>query len=78
MGKQKVRAPQRHFDDLDDEFTSRLRHGSGSKASAVPFPCPPCAIRFVMFIFSGQENGDQDLLYRSLDGDDGNDTEDGM
>jgi hypothetical protein len=60
--KKEIRTPQRHFHNLDDELPSWLRHGRCTKPSSIPFSSPPCAIRLVMFVFTSEENRDQNLL----------------
>lgn len=75
MTKQKVRAPKRHLDNLDNVFTSGLRQCRGTKAPTVPLAGPPSSVRLVVLIFTSQEYRNKDLLDSTLNGDDGNDTE---
>ena len=70
MSKEEVGAPQRHLDNLDNVFTSRLRHGGVTKSTSVPLARPPSAIRLVVFELTGEEDGNQELLYGTLNGND--------
>jgi hypothetical protein len=67
MREKEVGAPEGHFDNLDDEFTRRLRHGGGSQASPVPFSSPPSTVSLIVLVFAGQESRDQDFLDGPLD-----------
>lgn len=73
-----VGTPQRHFHDFHNELSSRLGDGRVSEAPSVPFTCPPGTIGLIVLVFSGKENGDQNLVDRTLDGDDSNQTQDGV
>lgn len=78
MSEEEIGAPQRHFDNLDNVFTSGLRHGGVTKPTSIPLARPPSAIRLVMLELTGEEDGNQELLNGALDGDNGDDTQDGM
>lgn len=74
VAEQEIRAPERHFHDLDEELASRLRHSRIAESASVPLACPPCAIRLIMLELTSEEDGDEDFLDRALDGDDRNNT----
>lgn len=76
--QEEVRRPQGHLHNLDNEFSSRLRHGRGTQATAIPFTSPPSTIGLVMFEFTSKEDGDKEFLNGALNGDDSNDTKHGM
>ena len=78
MARQEVRAPQRQLDDLHNELTRGLRHGVRAEAAAVPLARPPRAVRLLVLELTGEEYRDEDLLDRTLNGDNGNDAEHGM
>ena len=78
VSEQEVRCPERHLHNLDDEFTSRLGERGRAEAAAVPLAGPPRAIRLLVLELTGEEDGDEDLLDGALDGDDGDDSENGV
>ena len=78
MSKKEVRTPERHFDDLDDIFTGRLRERGATQTTTVPFTGPPSTIGFIVFVFTSEEDTDEDLLDGTLDGNDGDNSENGM
>ncbi len=69
---------QAHFNRLDDELSSGLTENVSAESTVEPDTSPPCAIRLIVLEFSGQEHGDEDLEDTSLDGDDGDDTQNRM
>ena len=76
--KNEIRAPQGHLDDLDDELASRLGHGGVAESTTIPFTRPPSTVSLIVLELTSQEDGDEDLLNRALDGDDSDNTEDSM
>lgn len=78
MGEQEIRTPEGHLHNLDDIFTSRLGECGAAQASAVPFTRPPCTICFIMLVLTSKEYTDEDLLDGTLDGNDGDDSENGV
>jgi hypothetical protein len=74
MAGQEVGTPQRQLDNLDDEFSCRLRHCIVAKALAVPHTRPPRPVRFIVLKLSREEDGDEDFVNRPLDVDDANET----
>lgn len=48
------------------------------KAATIPFPSPPSAIGLVVLELTGEEDGDEDFVDCTLDGDDSNETEHGV
>ena len=75
MAGEEVSGPERQLDDLNDELASRLRYGIRAEATAVPLASPPCAVRLVMLEFARQEHGDQELVNRTLDMNDRDETQ---
>lgn len=75
MPEEEIRTPERHFDNLDNEFTGRLRHCRRSQASSVPFTRPPGAVRLVVLVLTSKEDCDQELLDGPLNRNDGDDTQ---
>ena len=73
--EQEIVRPQRHLHNLDNELASGLRHRRRAKATAVPLTSPPRAVRLLVLELTREENRNQDLLDRSLNSDDGDDTE---
>ena len=73
--QQEVGRPERHLHDLDDEFTSGLREGRRAESTTVPLARPPGAVSLLVLQLTREEHGDEDLLDRTLDGDDGDDAE---
>jgi len=78
MTQKDVATPETHLDDLDYEFTSRLRHGMVTKTTASPFASPPSQVCLVVLEFSRKEHGDENLVDGALNGDDGNQSEDSV
>ena len=78
VAQQEVGTPEGHLHDLDDVFTSGLREGRRSEATAVPLSGPPCSVSFIVLVFTREEYGNEDLLNGTLDSDDGDDTKHGM
>ena len=78
VAHEEVRAPQRQFNDLHDELTRGLGHGMRAEAAAVPLARPPRAVRLVMLEFTRQEHGNQELVNRTLDMNDRNETQNRM
>lgn len=76
MSEKEVGSPERHLDDFHNKFTSGLRHRRCTQPSSIPFPCPPCAVGFVVLVLSSQEYGNQDFLKSPLNCDDGDDAQD--
>ena len=74
MAEDEIRAPKRQLDDLDDEFTRRLRHGVRAKATAIPATSPPSPVRLVVLELTTEEDGNEDLVDGALNGDDGDET----
>ena len=70
-----IRTPHREFDNLDDKLTSRLHESRGTELDTMPFTRPPCPIRLVVLVLSGQEYSDQDLGDGALNGNDGDQSE---
>ena len=52
MAEDKIRAPQRQFDDLDQKFSRRLRHDVCTQPPAIPPTRPPGAVCLVVFEFT--------------------------
>lgn len=48
------------------------------EATAVPSTRPPGPVRFVVFEFTCEEDGYQNLVYGALDGNDSNETQDSV
>ena len=78
VAEQNIGAPQRQFDDLHNKLASRLRHCMRAKSTAIPTTRPPRAVRLLVLELTGEEYRDEDLLDRTLNGDNGNDAEHGM
>ena len=78
MAQQEVGAPEGHFHDLDDVFTSRLRDGRCAETTTVPLSRPPCQVCLIVFELTGKEDGDEDLLYGTLNGNDRDDAQHGV
>ena len=76
--EQEVGRPERHLHDLHHELTRGLRERGRAEATAVPLARPPRAVSLLMLELTREEHGDENLLDRALDGDDGNDTEDSV
>ena len=72
MSWKEVRAPKGELNNLDHKFSWWLQHGM---ATVTPFPGPPGMVRFIMLELLGEECGDEDLVYGTLDEDDGDSTE---
>ena len=75
VAEQNIGAPQRQFDDLHNKLASRLRHCMRAKSTAIPTTRPPRAVRLVMLEFTRQEHGDQELVNRTLDMNDRDETQ---
>lgn len=73
--KQEVGRPEGHFHDLHHEFASGLGECRRAEAAAVPLAGPPGAVSLLVLQLTREEHGDENLLDRTLDGDDGDDTE---
>ena len=73
-----VRAPEREFDNLDDELPCRLRHRIGPEASSVPLARPPRPICLVVLELTREEHRDQDFVDGALNEDDSNQPKDGV
>lgn len=67
MSEQQIRAPERQFNDLDNEFAGGLGHDMRSKAAAIPTPSPPCSICFIVLKLSREENGNKYFVDGPLD-----------
>jgi hypothetical protein len=78
VSHEEVGAPKRHLHDFDDEFTGRLRKGRATEAASVPAARPPSTVGLVMLVLTGEDDGDENLLDRPLDGDDADDTQNRM
>jgi hypothetical protein len=76
--EQEITAPEREFDNLDNILASRLGHGVVTETTSIPLTSPPCAVRLVMLELARDKDGDQDLLDRTLNGDDRDQTKDRM
>ena len=76
--EQEVGRPERHLHDLDHKLARRLRERGRAEAAAVPLAGPPRAVRLLVLELAGEEDGDEDLLDGTLDGDDGDDSENGV
>ena len=76
--EQEVGRPERHLHDLDHKLARRLRERGRAEAAAVPLAGPPRAIRLLVLELTGEEDGDENLLDRTLDGNNSDDTEDRM
>ena len=74
----KVRAPEGQLDDLDDEFSGRLRDNMAAKTTTGPPPAPPRPVALIVLELSSEQNRDKDLVNCSLDGDNRNKPEKGM
>jgi len=75
MCQQEVRRPKRHLHSLHYKLSRRLRHRRGSQPTSVPFTSPPGTVRFVMFEFTSEEDGDDGFLNGPLDRNDRDDTQ---
>jgi len=78
VSQQDITTPETHLDDLDDEFTSGLRHDMVAETTAGPFTSPPGQVGLVVLELSGEEHGNENLVDGALDGDDGDQSEDGV
>lgn len=76
--QKEIGRPQRHLHDLHDELSSGLRHSGCSKSSAIPFAGPPSTIGLIMLEFTSKEHRNQEFLNSTLDGNNGDNTKDGM
>jgi hypothetical protein len=74
--EQEIRGPKRHLHNLHNKLACGLRHRGNAKATTIPFPSPPCPVGLIMLKFTGQEDGYQDLLDSSLNGNYCDDTQD--
>ncbi|KAJ9109911.1 hypothetical protein QFC19_001891 [Naganishia cerealis] len=63
---------QAHFDNLYDEFSSRLAEHVRSQTSVEPNTSPPSSVRLVVLELSRKEDGDKDLEDASLHSNDRN------
>jgi len=61
VSKQEVSTPHGQLDNLDNEFTHRLRPSARAQVPAVPLASPPCSVSFIVFEFSRQSNSDEEL-----------------
>jgi hypothetical protein len=72
MTGDEVSRVQAHFDNFDDELSSRLAEHVRSQTSVEPNTRPPCSVGFVVLEFSRKEDRDKDLEDTSLHSDDRN------
>ena len=75
VAKKNIGAPQQQFNDLHNEVVSQLWHHMCAKTTAIPMACPPCVVYLVMLEFTRQEHSNQELVYRTLDMDDCDETQ---
>ena len=78
MGHHKVGALDGQLNDLDDEFTSRLRDNMAAKTATGPLPAPPRPVALIVLELSSEQNRDKDLVNCPLDGDNRNKSKKGM
>ena len=78
VSNQEIARPKTELDHLDDVLARRLAERMRAEAAAVPFTSPPSPVRLVMLVLTSQEDGDQNLLNRALDGNNADDTQYGM
>lgn len=50
----------------------------GTETTSIPSPSPPGTVRFIVLEFTRQEDRDKNLVHRTLDRDDGNETKNRM
>jgi hypothetical protein len=74
MPEENVGTPEGQLDNLDDEFSGRLRHDVGAETASIPLAGPPCSVGFVVLEFSSQEHRDHDFVDGALDSDDRDET----
>jgi len=70
VAKNKVGGEETHLGDLAKEFTTRL--GQSVPSKRVPLAGPPCYVRGIGAEFSGQSQGNDELVDEALDGNGGN------
>ena len=78
MTSDKVGRIQAHLDRLDDKLSRRLTERVAAQTAVEPYTRPPRPIRLVVLEFTRQEYGNKDLEDTALDGDDGDEAEDGV
>ena len=78
MRNQEVRRPETKLNALDHKLACRLRKDVHAKVTAVPDARPPGAVRLIVLELTAEEQRDADLVHRTLDGDDRDDTQDSV
>ncbi len=78
MTSEEIGRIETHFDDLDDELSSRLAEDMRTQPSVKPNTSPPSPVGLIVLELSGQEDSDEDLEDTSLHTDNGNDTDHSM
>lgn len=74
VSQDEIRSEVTKLSDLAKEFTPRL--GNRMPAHTVPFASPPSDVRLIMLELSGQREGDDELVYKTLDSSHGDHSED--
>lgn len=72
VAKDEVGREETHLGDLAEEFATRL--GQSVPSKRVPLAGPPCYVRGIGAEFSGQSQGDDELVDETLDGNDSDHT----
>jgi len=78
MPEEQITTPQRELDNLDHELSRGLRHDVRAQPTSVPSSSPPCLVGLVVLELARQEHSNEDLVDGPLDGDDGDEAQDGM
>ncbi len=78
MTSEEIGRIETHFDDLDDELSSRLAEDMRTQPSVKPNTSPPSPVGLIVLELSRQEDSDEDLEDTSLHTDNGNDTDHSM
>ena len=78
VSNQEIARPKTELDHLDDVLARGLRERMRAEPAAVPFTGPPRAVGLVVLELARDKDGDQDLLDRTLNRDDRDQTENGV
>lgn len=79
VASDEVSGEEAHLNELDDKLAHRLAHRSvGTKRPVVPNTRPPGAVRLIVLELAREEDRNEDLEERPLDGDDREHAEEGV